>query len=233
MKTVVFAIVCVMLVSVGAMVGFFAALSNPQPNGSSGLPEYLLVSEPEYYVGTDGWFAIAINNTGVGSVTIVKVLVNNIKQSSTNPPLPFTVAPDHGFVLNVTMAISVNVPYQIDLFTSQGNKFSKLSEVPSHGGQAGVMLYKANTRFYNQAGTLKIDVDIGDSGTQATQLVALSVGTSTSTLVNQTITPVPLAAGKVARITIDYNWTKGATYYFKVLSSTGQTIDWPEQAPVA
>jgi hypothetical protein len=233
MKTVVLAIVCVMLVSVGAMVGFFAALSNPQPNGSSSLPEYLLVSEPEFYVGTDGWFAMTINNTGVGSVTIVKVLVNNVKQSSANPPLPFTVAPDNGFVLNVTMAISKGIPYQIDLFTSQGNKFSKLSEVPSHGGQAGVMLYKANTNFYNQNGTLKIDVDIGNSGTSDTQLTTLYVGTSATSLLNQTIAPVPLAAGTVARITIDYPWTKGVTYYFKVLSSTGQTIDWPEQAPVA
>jgi flagellin-like protein len=97
------------------------------------------------------------------------------------------------------------------------------------GQQAGVMLYKANVNFYNQS----IDIDVGNSGTSYTQLTTLYVGTSTTSLLNQTITPVPLAAGKVARITIDYNWTKSETYYFKVLSSTGQTIDWPEQAPVS
>jgi flagellin-like protein len=97
------------------------------------------------------------------------------------------------------------------------------------GRQAGVILYKANVNFYNQS----IDIDMGNSGTSDTQLTTLYVGTSMTTLLNQTITPVPLAAGKVARITIDYPWTKGVTYYFKVLSSTGQTIDWPEQAPVA
>jgi flagellin-like protein len=101
------------------------------------------------------------------------------------------------------------------------------------GRQAGVMLYKANVNFYNQSTTWKIDIDVGNSGTSDTQLTTLYVGTSTTSLLNQTITPVPLAAGKVARITIDYNWTKGATYYFKVLSLTGQTFDWPEQAPVA
>jgi flagellin-like protein len=101
------------------------------------------------------------------------------------------------------------------------------------GRQAGVMLYKANVNFYNQSTTWKIDIDVGNSGTSDTQLTTLYVGTSTTSLLNQTITPIPLAAGTVARITIDYNWTKGATYYFKVLSSTGQTIDWPEQAPVA
>ena len=231
MKTVVFVIMCVALVSGGVTVGFLLALSNPQPNNSSGLPEYLLVSEPEYYVGTDGWFAMAINNTGVGSVTIVKVLVNNVKQSSANPALPFTVAPDHGFVLNVTMTISKGIPYQIDLFTSQGNKFSKLSEVPSHGGQAGVMLYKANTNFYSQNGTLKIDVDVGNSGTQGTTLTTLFIGTSVANMQNMPITPVPLPAGKVARITVAYIWIEGGTYFFKVQSSTGQTFDWPEQAP--
>ena len=98
------------------------------------------------------------------------------------------------------------------------------------GRQAGVMLWKANVNFYNQTTTWKIDVDVGNSGTTYTQLTTLYVGTSTTSLLNQTITPVPLDAGKVARITIDYNWTKGVIYYFKVLSSTGQTIDWPEQA---
>jgi hypothetical protein len=191
------------------------------------------VSEPEFYVGPDGWFALTINNTGVGSVTIVKVLVNNVKQSSANPALPFTVAPDNGFALNVTMAISKGIPYQIDLFTSQGNKFSKLSEVPFHGGQAGVMLYKANTNFYNRNGTLKIDVDIGNSGTQDTTLTALFIGTSAANMQNMSIIPVPLPAGNVARITVAYNWTKATTYYFKVQSSMGQTFDWPEMAPVS
>jgi flagellin-like protein len=96
------------------------------------------------------------------------------------------------------------------------------------GRQAGVMLYKANVNFYPN-GT-KIGIDVGNSGTSDTTLTTLYVGTSATSLVNQTITPVPLAGGKVASITIDYNWTKGVTYYFKVLSSTGQTIDWPETA---
>lgn len=97
------------------------------------------------------------------------------------------------------------------------------------GRQAGVILYKANVSFYNQS----IVIDIGNSGTSDTQLTTLYVGTSSTSLLNQTITPVPLGAGKVATITIDYNWTKGVTYYFKVLCSPGQPFDWPEQAPLA
>jgi hypothetical protein len=102
---------------------------------------------------------------------------------------------------------------------------------PSH--QAGVIIYRASTNFYDQGGTLKIDVDIGDSGTQATQLIALYVGTSASTLVNRTMTQVPVAPSQVGRITINYDWTSGMTYHFRTLTSSGLVLDWVDQAPVS
>jgi flagellin-like protein len=98
------------------------------------------------------------------------------------------------------------------------------------GQQAGVILYKANVYFY-MSGTKKIDIDIGNSGTTDTKITTLYVGTSTSSLVNQTMTPQTLVHGGILRVTIDYNWTTGATYYFKVLAANGQSLDWPEQAP--
>ena len=101
------------------------------------------------------------------------------------------------------------------------------------GQQAGVMIYKVNIRFYDQSGTLKIDVDMGNSGTQGTTLTALYIGDSKTNMQNQTITPIPLPAGGSGRITVDYNWTNGETYYFKVLSSSGQTYEGPETAPVS
>ncbi len=99
------------------------------------------------------------------------------------------------------------------------------------GQQAGVMLYKANVNFYNASGTKRIDVDIGNSGTSDTTLTKFYIGLSTSNLENQTIAPQSLVHGGTATITIDYNWTTGTTYYFKVISDKGQTIDWPQQAP--
>lgn len=230
MKTVVFAIVCMSLIGGGVVAGFLFALSTIQPVPTSGFPEYLLLSEPEYGDSGD-WFAMTINNTGVGAVTLIKALVNNVKQSSTNPILPTVIAPDHGLVLNVTMNLNQSRTYQIDLYTARGNKFSKLSELPYGGHQGGVMIYKANISFYNQNGTLKINVDMGNSGTQSTTLTALYVGTSQTNMQNQTITPIPLPAGGTCRITVAYNWTKGATYFFKVLSSSGQTYEGPETAP--
>jgi len=146
----------------------------------------------------------------------VKGLTRRIKKSRK------AISPILATLLLVVIAVAAIVVTYAWIMTYMNNA----------GRQAGVILYKANVSFYNQS----IVIDVGNSGTSDTQLTTLYVGTSMTTLLNQTITPVPpvpLAAGKVARITIDYNWTKSETYYFKVLSSTGQTIDWPEQAPVA
>jgi flagellin-like protein len=100
-------------------------------------------------------------------------------------------------------------------------------------GQAGVILYPANVRFYGN-GT-SIDIDIQNTGTSDTTITALYIGTSVSTMNNQTITPLPLNAGTTQRITVSYNWQNGVTYYFKVLAnpSTGQPLTWSTQAQVA
>jgi flagellin-like protein len=102
--------------------------------------------------------------------------------------------------------------------------------------QAGVMLYKANVNFYG-SGT-KIDIDIGNSGDSNTQIVKVYVGTAPGSLVEQDQTtpslPASLNAGSITSITATYNWTTSTTYYFKVISSTGQTLgEFPEQAPTS
>jgi flagellin-like protein len=101
------------------------------------------------------------------------------------------------------------------------------------GQQAGVRLFKLNVNFYTDS-TKKIDIDVGNSGTSDTQIILFYAGTSSTTLQNQTTTPTlpaALRASSTQRITINCNWTGGATYYFKVVSSAGQTLEWPEQAP--
>jgi flagellin-like protein len=102
------------------------------------------------------------------------------------------------------------------------------------GQQASIRLYMANVSFGGTAQNT-INIDIGNSGTADTQIIQVYVGASDATLQNQTVTslPIPCPAGGVATITVNYNWTIGATYYFKVLSSSGQYLDWPEQAPTS
>ena len=102
------------------------------------------------------------------------------------------------------------------------------------GQQAGVMVYKANVNFYGTGSATKIDIDIGNSGTSNTQIIKIYVGISQANRTEQTPTqtlPISLAANAVARITVSYAWTAGNTYYFKVLTSTGQSLEFPEQAP--
>jgi flagellin-like protein len=99
-------------------------------------------------------------------------------------------------------------------------------------GQAGVVLNAVNVNFYGN-GT-KIDIDIQNTGTSDTTIIQVYVGTSSSSMDNQTITPVPLPAGpadNVQRITLNYQWLTGTTYFFKVITSTGQSLPWSEQAP--
>jgi flagellin-like protein len=100
-------------------------------------------------------------------------------------------------------------------------------------GQAGVVPYLANVNFYG-SGT-KIDIDIGNSGTSDTTIIQLYIGTSSSTMNNQTIAPVSLNADSVQRITVNCDplWENGVTYYFKVLTPAGPSPTWPWQAPVS
>jgi flagellin-like protein len=103
------------------------------------------------------------------------------------------------------------------------------------GRQAGVRLYKANVSW--DQNKQNIYIDIGNSGTSDTQIILGYVGTSPSNLQNFTSSSFPLACNAGATpvtITVNYDWTAGRTYYFKVLSSSGQYIDtWAEQAPVS
>lgn len=110
-----------------------------------------------------------------------------------------------------------------------------MTYMSSAGHQAGVILYKANVNFYTN-GTKKIDIDVGNSGTSDTQIIQVYAGTSEASLQNQTTVPalpITLAAGAIRRVTIDYNWVNSNTYHFKITSASGQSIEWPEQAPTS
>jgi len=109
-----------------------------------------------------------------------------------------------------------------------------MTYMSSAGQQAGVILYKANVNFYIDASVKKIDIDIGNSGTSNTQIIQVYVGTSPTALQNKTtVPPLPISLGgnSIARATVNYNWTAGSVCYFKIVSSSGQTLDFHEQAP--
>ena len=138
------------------------------------------------------------------------------------------ISPILATLLLIVIAVAAIVVTYAWIMTYMGNA----------GQQAGVILYKSNVRFYENGE--KIDIDIGNSGTSDAQITQVYFGTSASNMQNWTTTqtlPVSLVAKDHARVTISNTtdtllWTPGTTYYFKVVTSSGQTLPpWPEQAP--
>jgi len=99
--------------------------------------------------------------------------------------------------------------------------------------QAGFIPYKANVNFVS--GTpKKIAIDIGNSGTSSGQIVQVYIGTSASTTTSQTTdpaTPITIAEGTIESFTVEYDWSAGETYYFKVVPNSGAAVSFTEQAP--
>jgi flagellin-like protein len=149
----------------------------------------------------------------------VKRLTRNIRKARK------AISPILATLLLIVIAVAAIVVTYAWIMTYMGNA----------GQQAGVILYKANVRF-DQNGT-RVALDIGNSGTSDTQIIQVYFGTSASNMQNQTTNPtlpVPLSAKTITTVTITGSnlWSLGTTYYFKVVSSSGQTLPaWPEQAP--
>jgi len=104
----------------------------------------------------------------------------------------------------------------------------------SAGQQAGIILFKSNVNFYTEGNTKKIAIDVGNSGKSNTQIIKVYVGTSSTNMQNQTTSPslpISLAGESTVTTTVNYNWTTGATYHFRIIASSGQALDFPEQAP--
>jgi flagellin-like protein len=100
--------------------------------------------------------------------------------------------------------------------------------------QAGVNLYPVNVDFSGSAHD-EISVDIQNKGTSDAHLVRIYIGTSSSTMQSQNSSSLPelcAAHGRIATITVNYNWTSGATYYFQVLAQEQTAGPWAYQAPI-
>jgi flagellin-like protein len=97
--------------------------------------------------------------------------------------------------------------------------------------KAGVMLYKANVLF-NSTTTDTITIDIGNSGTSAATLSKIYIGTSATAVADQgTLSNTALAAGGIISNTFTYDFDSGDMYYFKVVPTTGNPLEFNERAP--
>jgi len=105
--------------------------------------------------------------------------------------------------------------------------------------QAGALLYKENVRF----DTAETIITIGNSGTEDTQIVRVYLGDSSGNMtdITEDYTDVgsgkALNAGETATITVDWPndidsaWQAGENYYFRIVPSPGQFLEFQEQAP--
>jgi archaeal type IV pilus assembly protein PilA len=136
-------------------------------------------------------------------------------------PSKKAISPILATLLLVVIAVSAIVMTYAWMNSYMGNTTSN----------ASVMPYKANVAFL-QSGK-SITIDIGNSGTADTQIIGVYVGTSESSATVQQTTPtsLPLKAGSIESFKVTYTWTAGETYYFKIVTSSGQPLSFQEQAP--
>ena len=106
--------------------------------------------------------------------------------------------------------------------------------------QAGVILYQENVRF----DTDKIEITMGNSGTEDTRIVRVWLGTSSTNMIDVTddITEIQgsgasLPAGDIVKLTLAWpndlgdDWTPGETYHFRIVPNPGQFYEFQDQAP--
>jgi hypothetical protein len=232
MRTVAAVVIGALLLGGGMLIGFLFAFESYESNTvASAVPEHLIISDVKF---GNAWIAVTANNTGITSVTIAKILLNNIKQSYVNPPLPYAILPDAGVVLNVTTNITEDSSYTVELMTSKGNSFSQNAQ-PAIIIQAGAHLSYAVPPDFSGSAQNEISIDIQNTGTADAHLIRIYIGTSSSTMQNQNSSSLPeicAADGGIATITVNYNWTLGATYYFQVVAQEQTAGPWAFQAPI-
>ncbi|MCS7124838.1 MAG: hypothetical protein NZ932_05445 [Candidatus Bathyarchaeota archaeon] len=107
-----------------------------------------------------------------------------------------------------------------------------MTYMSSAGQQAGVQLVLDTVSWPNST-TIKLYVR--NVGTSNAIIDAVYIGTSAANLVpanhNGRNKAVPAEGADALEITIDYTWTSGTTYYFKVVPKTGAPLEFSRKAP--
>ena len=101
--------------------------------------------------------------------------------------------------------------------------------------QAGALLTVENVRFYTDSYTDYVEVILRNSGTADAKIVEVYAGTSSTALATQSaITYDPttkmVSESSSLSVTIEYDWSEGTRYHFKMATEAGQTLPFSEVA---
>lgn len=100
---------------------------------------------------------------------------------------------------------------------------------------AGALLKQENVRFYTSGSTDYVEIIVRNSGTGDAQVDTVYAGITTSNLEIQTdVTYDPttqiVEAGSTLQVTVEYDWTDGENYYFKITTEEGLELPFSKEA---
>jgi len=109
-----------------------------------------------------------------------------------------------------------------------------MTYMTSTTGQAGVLLTKDSVSWPNSTAII---LYVRNTGTSDTLIDAVYIGTTATNLPKQTDVAyappnkVVTANGGLITITVNYTWTTGTRYYFRVAPKTGTPLEFDIKAP--
>ena len=186
---------------------------------------------------------IELSNTWNKEITITKfdiiwvaydyyAIPSNVTEVGTLQHLPITIAAYNSTTLDFNCSWIPGSDYQAEVDFSDGSGFQRdLGSSPALTTIQGALLYNVNVNFYSFSGVPKIDLDIGNYGTEQATVKELYIWGSSNEPINLLSAPLAMQVGARSRITLRYNWASSQTYQFKVVYDSVRSLSWTEQSP--
>lgn len=205
-------------------------------NIESRLSEQLVLSYGELN-RTAQTITLVIMHIGTANVTISEIRVNNVLNSS-GPGWEGSKTLAPGQVGEITL---YGLKYFADGFTS--DNCHPIMVITTNGNTFYLDAIATLTFMFTEQmtftgitwGSNKIDVSIKNTGSGASSIDSIYVGTSSTNLELQTdispSLPKTISAGDSATFSITYSWTSGTGYYFKVVTTQGMLLNFNAVAP--
>ena len=181
-----------------------------------------------------------ITHIGTTTVTISEIRINNEPISSAGWTGDKTLdAGQTGTIIldglyYADSGFSDNESYEFQFLTNKGNRFYCIVTYEGTWTIAAVIAVE-NVRFYTDSSIDYVEVILRNSGTGDAIVETVYIGTSSTDLTTQSIvtyTPSTqiVSAGSSLNVTIEYDWTEGTRYHFKIATESGLTLPFSEVA---